>query len=239
VFFLDDAADEPDSDRAQEVYGAFVRRVITWLTLRTAAGELFDIDTALRPNGNSGLLVTSIGAFERYQAGRGSNAAWTWEHQALTRARFCAGDASIGQRFDAVRESVLTSPRDAVALRGEIRAMRERVRQAHPPQAGRFDVKHGAGGMMDAEFAVQYLVLAHAREHAGLLGNVGNIALLQRAEACGLLRAGSGHAAADAYRELRRAQHRARLDEQPTHFDPAVHAAQRDAILAVWQQVFD
>ena len=238
VVFLYDDADEPDADRAQEIYGAFVRRVITWLTLRTAAGELFDIDTALRPNGNSGLLVTSIAAFERYQAGRGSNAAWTWEHQALTRARFCAGDTSIGRRFDAVRESVLTSPRDVVPLREEIRAMRERVRQAHPPQAGRFDVKHGAGGMMDAEFAVQCLVLSHAREHAPLLGNVGNIALLQRAEACGLLRDGSGRAAADAYRDLRRAQHRARLDEQPTHFDPAVHAAQRDAILAVWHQVF-
>jgi glutamate-ammonia-ligase adenylyltransferase len=87
VVFVYDDHDEPDRQRAQEVYGVFVRRLITWLTLRTAAGELFDIDTALRPNGNSGLLVTSIDSFERYQVGRGSNTAWTWEHQALTRAR--------------------------------------------------------------------------------------------------------------------------------------------------------
>ena len=98
VVFLYDDADEADKDRAQEVYGAFVRKLITWLTLRTAAGELFDIDTALRPNGNSGLLVTSIDAFERYQTGRGSNTAWTWEHQALTRARFCAGARRAGAR---------------------------------------------------------------------------------------------------------------------------------------------
>jgi glutamate-ammonia-ligase adenylyltransferase len=109
LVFLYDDADEPDRDRAQEVYGGFVRKLITWLTLRTAAGELFDIDTALRPNGNSGLLVTSVESFERYQDGRGSNTAWTWEHQALTRARFCAGDARIAQRFDAARERVLTA----------------------------------------------------------------------------------------------------------------------------------
>ncbi len=238
VVFLYDDSDESDPDRAQEIYGGFVRKLITWLTLRTAAGELFDIDTALRPNGNSGLLVTSVAAFERYQAGRGNNTAWTWEHQALTRARFCAGAPRIGERFDAVRDGVLTAERDRPALKQEIVTMRERVRSAHPARAGRFEVKQDKGGMMDAEFAVQYLVLAHAREHAELVGNVGNIALLQRAEACGLLRPGTGQAAADAYRELRRAQHRARLDEQPTHFDPAVHAAGRAAIDAVWQQVF-
>ncbi len=97
VVFLYDDSDEPDLDRAQEVYGAFVRKLITWLTLRTPAGALFEIDTALRPNGNSGLLVTSIDAFERYQDGRGSNTAWTWEHQALTRARFCAGHTGAGR----------------------------------------------------------------------------------------------------------------------------------------------
>ncbi|MBL8327822.1 MAG: bifunctional [glutamate--ammonia ligase]-adenylyl-L-tyrosine phosphorylase/[glutamate--ammonia-ligase] adenylyltransferase [Rubrivivax sp.] len=238
VVFLYDDSRETDRDRAQEIYSGFVRKLITWLTLRTGAGELFDIDTALRPNGNSGLLVTSIESFERYQAGRGSNTAWTWEHQALTRARFCAGDAAIGQRFDAARLAVLSAGRDSTGLRDEIRTMRERVRAAHRVPPGRFDVKHSAGGMMDAEFAVQYLVLACARAHPDLLGNVGNIALLQRAEAAGLLRPGSGQAAADAYREMRRAQHRARLDEQPTHFAPEQHAAGRDAILAVWNQVF-
>ncbi len=238
VVFLYDDADEPDPDRAQEVYGHFVRKLITWLTLRTAAGELFDIDTALRPNGNSGLLVSSVHSFERYQVGRGGNTAWTWEHQALTRARFCAGSPALAAHFDAVRRQVLATPRDAALLQREVLEMREKVRAARPVKAGRYDVKHSAGGMMDAEFAVQYLVLAHGQRHPALLDNAGNIALLQRAEAAGLLPAGVGTAAADAYRELRRAQHAARLDERPTQVDPPALARERDAVLALWQAVF-
>ena len=238
VVFVYDDADEADPDNAAEVYGAFVRKLIGWLTLRTAAGELFDIDTALRPNGNSGLLVTSLTSFERYQTGRGGNTAWTWEHQALTRARWCAGWRALEPRFDAVRRAVLCVPRDAAALRTEVVVMREKVRTAHPVRGGRFDVKHSAGGMMDAEFAVQYLVLSQGSVHAGLLDDVGNIALLQRAQRCGLLPEPIGDAAADAYRELRRAQHRARLDEQPTQVEPEAMAAQRDAVLALWRAVF-
>ena len=116
--------------------------------------------------------------------------------------------------------------------------MRDKVRQARPVPAEVFDVKHSPGGMMDAEFAVQYLVLTQAAVHPGLLDNVGNIALLQRAEAQGLLPAGVGQHAADAYRELRRAQHRARLDEQPTQFAPGLLARERDAVLALWSAVF-
>ena len=116
--------------------------------------------------------------------------------------------------------------------------MREKVRAARPVKAGLFDVKHSPGGMMDAEFAVQMLVLSCAASHPELQDNVGNIALLSRAEAAGLLPAGVGNAAADAYRELRRAQHRARLDEQPTQVPPDMLAAQRDAVLALWRAVF-
>ena len=239
VFVFDDGDEtDADADKAVEVYGAYVRKLITWLTLRTAAGELFDIDTALRPNGNSGLLVTSIAAFEQYQRGRGSNTAWTWEHQALTRARCCTGTQSLAARFEAVRREVLAAPRDHAALAREVQAMRDKVRAARPVKAGLFDVKHSAGGMMDAEFAVQYLVLAHAAGHPELQANVGNIALLQRAQACGLLPAGVGDAAANAYRELRRSQHRARLDEKPTQFPAATLAAERDAVMALWQAVF-
>jgi len=239
VFLYDDEAEaEADPYRAQEIYAAFVRKLITWLTLRTAAGELFDIDTALRPNGNSGLLVTSISSFESYQRGRGSNTAWTWEHQAITRARFCAGDASLGERFEATRRAVIEAPRDADALRGEIAAMRQKVRDAHPQRDERIDPKHCEGGLMDIEFAVQYLVLAHGGHHPGLRDNLGNIALLKRAEDAGLLAPGIGAAAADAYRELRRAQHRARLDEQPTLFEPAALASERAAGRAVWHAVF-
>jgi glutamate-ammonia-ligase adenylyltransferase len=238
VVFLYDDADEADPDSAQEVYGHFVRKLISWLTLRTAAGELFDIDTALRPNGNSGLLVSSINSFERYQIGRGSNIAWAWEHQALTRARFCAGSAALGARFDAVRRQVLAAPRDAAALKLQVIGMRDKVRAARPVRDGLYDVKHSPGGMMDAEFVVQTLVLTEAARHPELLDNAGNIALLQRAERAGLLPPGVGQAAANAYRELRRAQHTARLDERPTQFDPASLAAERAAVLVLWQAVF-
>jgi glutamate-ammonia-ligase adenylyltransferase len=236
VFVYDDAETEPD--KAAEVYGAFVRKLITWLTMRTAAGELFDIDTALRPNGNSGLLVTSMASFENYQAGRGSNTAWTWEHQALTRARWCAGIARLAPRFEAVRRTVLAAPRDLQALLGQVRAMREKVRAAHPVKADRFDIKHSPGGMMDVEFAVQALVLGHGAKRPELLDDVGNIALLCRAEAAGLLAVGVGAAAADAYRDLRRAQHRARLDEQSTQVEPELLAAQSSAVVALWRAVF-
>ena len=241
VVFVFDDEDPDENTSATEIYGAFVRRLITWLTLRTSAGELFDIDTALRPNGNSGLLVTSLAHFEAYQTGRGSNTAWTWEHQAITRARFCAGNAELAPRCEAVRRQVLTAPRDAEALRREVQAMREKVRAARPVKDGLFDVKHSEGGMMDAEFALQTLVLAHAAAHPELLDNRGNIALLQRCEAVGLLPAGVGTGAANAYRELRRVQHKARLDEQSTALDAeaaAPLAVHRDAVLALWRAVF-
>jgi glutamate-ammonia-ligase adenylyltransferase len=133
---------------------------------------------------------------------------------------------------------VLSAGRDPALLRDEVRAMREKVRGARPVPAGRFDVKHSPGGMMDVEFAVQYLVLAHAGARPALLDNAGNIALLLRAEAAGLLPPGVGQGAADAYRELRRTQHQARLDERPTQFDPATLATPRDAVLALWRAVF-
>ncbi len=238
VFLIDDA-DEPNVDHATEVYSAFVRKFVHWLTLRTSVGELFDIDTSLRPNGNSGLLVSTMVRYEAYQSGRGSNTAWTWEHQALSRARICVGPPSMVARFEAVRRSVLSARRDPYLLRFEIQAMSQKIRAAHRVHQENFDVKHSVGGMMDAEFAVQYLVLAHSGSHPELLDNVGNIALLQRAEAVGLLPDGLGHAAAKAYRDLRRIQHRARLDEKPTQVNPAQVTTQREAITAVWNVVFD
>lgn len=233
VFVFDD-----DDDRAPEIYAAFARKLINWLTVKTGEGDLYEIDTALRPNGSSGLLVTSFEAYANYQQRRGSNTAWTWEHQAMTRARFVLGSDALRDRFDAVRTAVITAPRDAAGLHAEIVAMRERVRAAHPVPAGQFDVKHSVGGMVDAEFAVQYLVLAHAGEHPGLCDNVGNIALLQRAEAAGLLPAGVGAAAASAYRTLRQVQHRARLNEEPTRVAPSTLHAEREAVMALWSAVF-
>lgn len=155
----------------------------------------------------------------------------------MTRARFCVGLPSLQSRFEEVRRAVISAPRDRALLAQEIVAMRDKLRAGRPVPAGRFDVKHSPGGMVDAEFVVQYLVLGHAAQHPSLLDNVGNIALLHRAEAVGLIPPGVGKAAADAYRELRRAQHLARLDEQPTQVDPADQATPRAAILSLWQAV--
>jgi glutamate-ammonia-ligase adenylyltransferase len=232
VFVYDD-----EDERAQEIYAAYVRKMINWMTVKTAEGDLYEIDTALRPNGNSGLLVTRFEAYADYQQQRGSNTAWTWEHQAMTRARFVMGWPSLAPRFDAVRHAVISAPRDADSLKAEIVAMRERVRQGHPVKPDQFDVKHSPGGMVDVEFAMQYLVLLHAAAHPELADNVGNIALLQCAEKAALLPEGTGQAAANAYREMRRLQHRARLNEEPTQVDPASLSTARDAVLAVWRFV--
>ena len=229
---------EDEDERAPEVYAALVRKLINWLTVKTGEGDLYEIDTDLRPNGNSGLLITSFDAYANYQQQRGSNTAWTWEHQAMTRARFVLGDDALRQRFDAIRKAVITAPRHAADLKSEIMSMRERVRSAHPVRGEHFDVKHSPGGMIDVEFVMQYLVLCNAASHDELTANTGNIALLETAEIIGLLPSGVGHAAAGAYRELRRVQHRARLNEEPTHFDMTEMATQRDAVLALWNAVF-
>jgi glutamate-ammonia-ligase adenylyltransferase len=228
---------EDEHENASEIYGAFVRKLITWLTIKTSEGDLFEIDTALRPNGNSGLLVTTFNAYANYQQQRGSNTAWTWEHQAMTRTRCCTDFADLAPRFEVVREAVITASREAALLRDEIVAMRAKVASAHPVKAGLFDVKHSRGGMVDAEFVVQYLVLTHSSSHPQLRANAGNIALLQRAEAVGLLPAGLGLAAANAYRSLRHAQHQARLNEEPTQVEPATLATEQAAIAAVWEAV--
>jgi glutamate-ammonia-ligase adenylyltransferase len=233
VFVYEDA-----DERAQEVYAGFVRKLINWLTVKTAEGDLFEIDTALRPNGNSGLLVTTFAAYADYQQQRGSNAAWTWEHQAMTRARFVMGNELMHQRFDQVRHAVIGAPRDPQLLRQEIVGMRNRVRTAHPIKSGFFDVKHSPGAMVDAEFAVQYLVLIHTAAHPELADNVGNIALLQRAEQVGLLPQGVGLAAATAYRSLRRVQHKARLNEEPTQVEGSFLKPEQAAVLALWKAVF-
>jgi glutamate-ammonia-ligase adenylyltransferase len=233
VFVYEDA-----HEKAPEVYAAFVRKLINWLTVKTSEGDLFEIDTALRPNGNSGLLVTTFDAYADYQQQRGSNTAWTWEHQAMTRARCAVGDAALAARFEAVRRAVICAPRNGTSLTTEIMDMRERVRAAHPIKPSMFDVKHSAGGMVDAEFAVQCLVLLHAADHPELADNVGNIALLQRAQACGLLRGSVGVSAAMAYRELRRIQHKARLNEEPTQVERPLMALERGSILALWRSIF-
>jgi glutamate-ammonia-ligase adenylyltransferase len=137
-----------------------------------------------------------------------------------------------------VRAAVIGAERDNLGLREEIGTMRTKVRASHPVRGEQFDVKHSPGGMVDAEFAVQFLVLSQTCSHPELLPNVGNIALLQRAQACGLLPDGAGDAAANAYRQLRHIQHSARLNEEPTQVSVDLLHDERNAILVVWTAVF-
>ncbi len=229
---------QDEHPQAGEIYAGFARKLIQWLTIKTGEGDVYEIDTALRPNGNAGLLVSSWESFADYQRQRGSNTAWVWEHQAMTRARFCVGDEQLRQPFEEVRREVLCAPRDPQALALEVAAMRDKMLAAQTLTPEVFDFKHSPGGMIDAEFAVQFLVLAHAGQYPLLADNVGNIALLEHAESVGLLPPGMGQAAADAYRVLRHWQHLARLDEAPAQLPLKEVQQQQEAIGALWRFVF-
>ena len=207
VFVYDD--DHPD---ASENYTRLGRRLNTWLSSQTAAGILFDTDLRLRPNGESGLLAVSIDAFRDYQF----KDAWVWEHQALTRARFCAGDAKVGERFESLRHEILCRERDREKLRHEVLAMRQKMLGAHSSHsATHLNLKQDHGGLIDVEFIVQYLILGHAQRYPQLTGNLGNIALLRLAADLGLIPADQAEAAGNAYREYRRQQHINRLNAHP------------------------
>ncbi len=231
VFLYDDGHPE-----APENYAKLARRLATWLSTQTAAGMLFETDFRLRPNGESGLLAVSIDAFRDYQLEK----AWVWEHQALTRARFCAGDAEIGQRFEAIRCEVLCRPRDLASLKQEVLAMRQKMLEAHASRSStHFDLKQDRGGLIDVEFIVQTLVLGYAHQHPQLTGNLGNIALLRMAAELGLIPAGEAEGARTAYREYRRQQHINRLNDHPDALiERTSMQGHIEAVNRLWQTVF-
>lgn len=230
VFLYDD--DDPE---APGNYARLAQRFITWMTSHTPAGILFDVDIALRPDGASGLICSSIASFEKYQL----SSAWVWEHQALTRARFCAGDEEIGQRFEQLRERVLRLPRDADKLRQEILSMRRKMHDAHPNRSPMFDLKHDEGGMIDIEFMVQFLVLRHAAQHPELTADIGNIALLKLCGQLGLIDDALAQQVANAYRKFRRLQHQIRLQgEERARTAPERIAQERSDVEALYRQVF-
>ena len=185
------------------------QRLQNWLTTLTAAGRAYDIDVRLRPDGIAGLLLSTVSGFAEYQREK----AWTWEHQALTRARYAAGDAQVGAAFEKIRETIIAKPREWPALKDEIAAMRAKVSDGHPNRkaAEVFDIKHDQGGLVDLEFAVQALVLRCAATQPTMRSNHGNIALSIRAGELGLIDREVGVNAASAYRTLRSRQHALRL----------------------------
>ncbi|KQW91724.1 glutamine-synthetase adenylyltransferase [Massilia sp. Root418] len=228
--------DDEDQD-APAQYAKLAQRFITWMTSHTSAGQLFDVDIALRPDGASGMLVSSVQAFERYQ----HNSAWIWEHQALTRARFCAGDAEIGQRFEQIRCQVLRRARPLDGeLKREVHAMRKKMADARPNRSELFDLKQDAGGMIDIEFIVQYLVLQHAATYSQLTGNVGNIALLKMCGELGLIDPALAASVADAYRAFRKLQHQMRLQGQENaRVDPARVAGHAAHVIQLWKEILE
>ena len=230
VFLFDD-----DDETTPPRYARLAQRINTALTSMTAAGRLYDTDLRLRPDGASGLIVSSLDAFRKYQREQ----AWTWEHQALTRARFVAGDTRIGAAFEAEREAILRLARDPVTLREDIVAMRRRMHAEHPNRSQLFDLKHDPGGMVDIEFSVQYLVLAHSHAQRELTRNAGNIALLKLCGTMGLVPVDTADSAANAYREYRRLQHQVRLQgAHEARVDSCPQSTHRDAVAALWNHVF-
>ena len=225
---------EDDDPEAPALYARLAQRFITWMTSHTSAGILFDVDIALRPDGASGLLVSSFTAFEKYQR----ESAWVWEHQALTRARFCAGDAAIGARFETLRSELLKMPRDKNELTHEVLTMRQRMHDAHPNQSDLFDLKHDSGGMIDIEFIVQYLILHYAAQYPQLTADIGNIALLKLLGQLKLIGTSLAETAADAYRDFRKLQHQLRLrgaDKARVELTPSVES-QRNAVRQLWRE---
>ena len=202
VYLYDDVRED-----ATELYTKLGRRMTSWLSTMTSSGRLYEVDLRLRPDGDAGLLAVSVEAFKAYQL----NKAWPWEHQAITRARYAAGDTNVGHRFEEIRKEVLTLKRETHSFSEEVRQMRKKMTAGHPNTSKDFDIKHDAGGMVDLEFVTQYLVLTEARKHPSLMGNLGNIALLRLSAEAGLIAPELATQGGDAYRNLRRAQHQLRL----------------------------
>lgn len=238
----DDAESNTTQSNGADIYARLAQRINNWFNSLTSAGLLYEIDLQLRPDGNSGLLVSSVDAFREYQLKK----AWVWEHQAITRARFVAGDISIGAIFEQIRVEVITQTRDSEKLQIEVLNMRDKMRAANKTkllanhtQADEFDLKHSAGGIVDVEFLVQFLVLKYAAQYPQLSENIGNIALLDMCASLGLIDANLALQVANAYREYRRLQHGIRLQgiaQAKVEVSQVFNHA--EAVKALWQSVF-
>ncbi len=234
VFLYDD-----DAPEASEVYARLARRIISWLTVQTSSGKLYCVDTRLRPEGEDGLLVSSFEHFKHYEENK-EKGAWIWEHQALTRARFCAGDSTLGERFEKERNFVLSQKRDAISVRDAVVSMREKILKTHRNSSELFDLKRDRGGMVDVEFVVQTLVLTKAHEYPALLKNLGNSALLALAAEFGLIGRELANEAIDAYRRYRDIQRRVRLEfgsNAPVRVPMGSLEKERKAVLTLWKEV--
>ena len=212
-------------------FGRLVRRLMHFLTTQTGSGELYEIDMRLRPDGRRGLLVSSTDAFERYQ----EDNAWTWEHQALLRARAVAGSAAIAEEFERIRRETLVRRVRRDQLRDDVITMRQRMRkEVDRSDSEYFDLKNGQGGIGDIEFLVQYLVLEQAADHPDVIFYSDNIRQLDALTATGCLDQDVGDALQDAYRDYRLRQHHLVLDDRPPLVAADEFARQRALVTETW-----
>jgi glutamate-ammonia-ligase adenylyltransferase len=213
------------------------QRIVHLLTMHSAAGRLYEVDMRLRPNGKGGFLMTGIDAFERYQR----QDAWTWEHQALLRARPVAGDAGLRDAFAAARRRVLCTAVHRDTLRTDVREMRLRMRrELSKARAGQFDIKQDAGGIADIEFLVQYWVLAAANAHPELLTYTDNIRQLEGLAAVGVLDGARAQWLTDAYIGYRTVLHHLSLEGQGDRVvEAAPYAETRAGVVEIWRETFD
>lgn len=241
LVFLHDGDPQQETDGLKPIDGAtfFVRlgqKIIHLLTTAMASGALYEVDMRLRPSGASGLLVTTLEGFRQYQL----NSAWTWEHQALVRARVVAGDAALVATFDAIRADVLARPRDLAALRREVVAMRQKMRDHLAPKTpDEVDLKHSPGGLVDIEFLVQYLVLAYAATVPALRQWPDNVRLLETLAQSGHLPPSEAEALTSAYLALRAQGHRQALASAGRGLNAEELFHERAAVQRVWARVME
>jgi len=217
-------------------FSRLIRRLVHFLTTHTSSGVLYEIDTRLRPSGRKGLLVTSTDAFERYQAEN----AWTWEQQALLRARPVAGSAAVGREFDRIRAATLTGRVRIESLRDDVLEMRARMRsELDRSNSTVFDLKQGLGGIGDIEFLVQFLVLQQAREHASVIEFSDNIRQLDALVNCGAVAADTAAELQEIYRKYRLRQHHLVLNDEAPLVDAELFLAERERISRLWDEYFE
>jgi glutamate-ammonia-ligase adenylyltransferase len=241
IIFIYDAPPESVTDGArplpaEQFYARLGQRLIHILTVRTPGGILYEVDMRLRPSGKSGPLVASLPAFREYQRAH----AWTWEHQALVRARAIAGSSALRQAFGQVRDEILCQARDPDKLAAEVRDMRRRMLESHgSKEAGRYDLKHDRGGIVDIEFMVQYGVLRWAHMHPVLARHTDNIHLLQMLGDAGLFTPGSVETLTGAYRRYLSIEHHLKLMERGSQVEPAELGDLPQQVRRVWREILN
>ncbi len=241
LVFLHDSAGEQQQTKGEksiansDFFARLARRLVHFLTTQTGSGVLYDIDTRLRPSGQSGLLVISIEAFERYQ----EENAWTWEHQALLRSRPVAGSPVIARGFERLRAQTLRQKVHRDTLASDVSGMRRKMRaQLDRSNDTQFDLKQGSGGIGDIEFLVQYLVLANAASHPAVIHYPDNIRQLGTLMAAGCLAESEGRRLQEIYKTYRSLLHLLALDEKASLVDQGEFGEERAFVGALWVRVF-